>query len=82
MGRLQDKVAIVTGGGGGIGRATALMMAREGARVVVADLNLDAARDVTGQIEAAGGRAAAVPTCRATTAWSRWTGATGTRRCA
>jgi len=36
--RLKDKVAVITGGAQGIGRATALMMRREGAKVVVADL--------------------------------------------
>ena len=38
MGRLKDKVAIVTGGALGLGRATALLMAREGAKVVVTDM--------------------------------------------
>ena len=37
VGRLEDKVAIVTGAGRGVGRATAMLMAREGARVVIAD---------------------------------------------
>lgn len=44
MQRLQGKVAIVTGGGGGIGSATALRLVQEGARVVCADINLDAAQ--------------------------------------
>ena len=50
MGRLQDKVAIVTGAAAGIGRASAVLMAREGARVVVADVNIEAAQMVAGEI--------------------------------
>jgi len=60
MGRLQDKVAIVTGAAMGIGRATALLMAREGAKVVVADVKLEAAQAVAEAIRAAGGQASAV----------------------
>lgn len=56
-GRLAGKVAIVTGAASGIGRATALLMAREGAAVVVADLDAAGARAVAKEIEAAGGRA-------------------------
>lgn len=44
--RLKDKVCIVTGGGSGIGRATALMFAREGARLAIADKRKDAAQAV------------------------------------
>ena len=58
--RLQDNVAIVTGGGSGIGRGISLRFAAEGARVVVADLDLDAANGVVAEIEAAGGVASSV----------------------
>jgi NAD(P)-dependent dehydrogenase (short-subunit alcohol dehydrogenase family) len=50
----------ITGGGSGIGRATALLLAREGAAVVVADYNEAGAKETVAQIEAAGGKAAAV----------------------
>src|SRR5438552_18439582 len=56
-GILDGKVALVTGGGGGIGRATALAMVREGAKVAAADFNAAAARDTVAQINAAGGQA-------------------------
>jgi 3-oxoacyl-[acyl-carrier protein] reductase len=57
--RLTDRVAIVTGGASGIGAASALAMAREGARVLVVDLNEGGARKTVEQIEKAGGQAAA-----------------------
>ena len=57
MGRFSDKVAIVTGGGSGIGRATALLLAAEGARVTVADIAEPAAAEVVAAIEAGGGNA-------------------------
>ena len=57
---LKDKRAIVTGGASGIGRASALALARHGARVVVADIDGDGAAQVAREIAAAGG--AAVPT--------------------
>jgi NAD(P)-dependent dehydrogenase (short-subunit alcohol dehydrogenase family) len=60
MGRLQDRVAIITGGAGAIGRATGLRLAGEGARIVVADLNPDAAEAVAGEIRAAGSPALGV----------------------
>jgi NAD(P)-dependent dehydrogenase (short-subunit alcohol dehydrogenase family) len=55
MGRLTGRVAIVTAAASGIGRATALTMAREGARVVVADLDEAGTRAVSDEIRAAGG---------------------------
>jgi 3-oxoacyl-[acyl-carrier protein] reductase len=58
--RLQDQVAIITGGGQGIGRAYAQRFAREGAVVVVADINLDSATAVAAELQAAGGRATAL----------------------
>ena len=57
---LHNKAAIVTGGGSGIGEATALLFAAEGAQVVVADIRLDAARATTATITASGGTAVAV----------------------
>lgn len=56
MGRLADKVAVVTGAGSGIGRESALLFAREGARVVVAEVNDSAGREVAGEIERGGGK--------------------------
>src|SRR6266545_3838851 len=50
MGRLEGKVAIVTGAGSGIGEATARLMAREGASVVVADINGTEAERVAGEL--------------------------------
>lgn len=55
--RLQDKVAIVTGSGRSIGREIALRFAAEGATTVIADINLQNARAVAAEIDAAGGRA-------------------------
>jgi len=57
---LEDKVAIVTGSGRGIGEGIALVLAREGARVVVNDMNLENASSVVKKIEALGSKAIAV----------------------
>jgi meso-butanediol dehydrogenase/(S,S)-butanediol dehydrogenase/diacetyl reductase len=58
--RLADKVAMVTGGGAGIGRAILLAMAREGADALVADIRSDAAEAVAREVRALGRRAAAL----------------------
>ncbi|WP_213978974.1 SDR family NAD(P)-dependent oxidoreductase [Sphingomonas sp. dw_22] len=57
---LEGRVAIVTGAGGGLGRTHALYLARQGARVVVNDLGLEAAERVAAEIVAAGGKATAI----------------------
>jgi len=55
--RLENKVALITGAGSGIGRESALLFAREGARVVVADVNDQAGQAVVEELKAAGGEA-------------------------
>jgi NAD(P)-dependent dehydrogenase (short-subunit alcohol dehydrogenase family) len=57
MGMLDGKSALITGGGGGIGRATALAFAREGARLAVADFAAEAATETVALVNAAGGQA-------------------------
>jgi NAD(P)-dependent dehydrogenase (short-subunit alcohol dehydrogenase family) len=59
-GMLEGKVALVTGGGSGIGRATAVAMAREGARVAVSDLSKDGIEATVGLINAGGGQGIAI----------------------
>src|SRR3954452_12494555 len=56
-GLLDGKVALVTGAGSGIGRATSLKMAGSGARMVVSDVNEDGGRETVDAIEQAGGEA-------------------------
>ena len=56
--KLANRVAIVTGAGSGIGAASALAFAAEGARVLVVDIDETAAKTTVGNIEKAGGRAA------------------------
>jgi NAD(P)-dependent dehydrogenase (short-subunit alcohol dehydrogenase family) len=60
--RLQDKVAIVTGAGNGIGREIALAFAREGAVVVLADIDASGMKDASLALESMGGRAEALLT--------------------
>jgi NAD(P)-dependent dehydrogenase (short-subunit alcohol dehydrogenase family) len=52
--RLADKVAVVTGGGGGMGRATVMRFLREGAKVVIADFNAESGADTLAEIERLG----------------------------
>jgi NAD(P)-dependent dehydrogenase (short-subunit alcohol dehydrogenase family) len=58
--RLEDKAALVTGGASGIGRASALVFAREGASVVVSDVNLAGSEETVQEIKAGGGNAIAI----------------------
>ena len=57
MKQLQDKVAIITGAGSGIGKATAVLFAREGAKVVVSDINENHGNEVVELIKSNGGEA-------------------------
>jgi NAD(P)-dependent dehydrogenase (short-subunit alcohol dehydrogenase family) len=60
--KLKDRVAVITGAASGIGRACAIEFAKEGARVVLADLNLPGARETAARIAAAGGIAHPIQT--------------------
>ena len=56
--RLKNKIALITGGGAGIGKETCLLFAKEGAKVMVVDLNKEAGRSTMNEIKKAGGEAA------------------------
>ncbi|MCM8801156.1 MAG: 3-oxoacyl-[acyl-carrier-protein] reductase [Candidatus Omnitrophica bacterium] len=58
--RLKDKVALITGGAQGIGRAIAILFAQEGADVVIGDINLEEAKNTVSEIEALGRRSLAL----------------------
>ena len=57
MGRLEGKVCVITGAGSGIGRASALLFASEGGRIVAGDIDMDGARTTASDITAGGGQA-------------------------
>lgn len=57
MGRLDNKVAIITGAAGGMGKADALLFAKEGAKVAITDLQEDKIQEVVAEIQASGGEA-------------------------
>jgi NAD(P)-dependent dehydrogenase (short-subunit alcohol dehydrogenase family) len=57
---LENKIALVTGGGSGIGRAASLALSREGAKIVISDVNIAGGEETAHLIETAGGKAAFV----------------------
>jgi NAD(P)-dependent dehydrogenase (short-subunit alcohol dehydrogenase family) len=61
-GLLDGKVVVVTGAAGGIGRATCLLAAKEGARMAVTDLSADGLRTTAEMVHGVGGEAFALPT--------------------
>lgn len=60
--RLKNRIAIITGGGSGIGRTYCLGFSKEGAKVVIAEINLDDAKNVEKEIIDSGGDALAIKT--------------------
>jgi NAD(P)-dependent dehydrogenase (short-subunit alcohol dehydrogenase family) len=63
-GRLEDKVCVITGTGGSMGRATAMTFAREGASIVGCDVAVEPAQETVEMVEAAGGRMVSLQPCR------------------
>ena len=61
-GYFKGKTIAITGAGSGIGRATAVIFAREGARIVCGDINVDGGKETVGLVSAAGGEAIFVST--------------------
>ncbi|MFC4022303.1 3-oxoacyl-ACP reductase [Oceanobacillus longus] len=60
MGKLDNKVAFITGAGSGMGKAQSVLFAKEGAKVIAADINFDGVQKVVDQIKADGGEAVAI----------------------
>lgn len=60
MGKLEGHVCVVTGGGAGLGKGISMRIARDGAAVIIADINLEAGESAAKEIKAAGGEALAV----------------------
>lgn len=60
MGRVQGKVALITGGASGIGLSAATLLAKEGAKVVIADFNTAGAEEAAAEIQKAGGEATGI----------------------
>ena len=79
MGRLNDRVAVITGAGGGIGAEIAKLFASEGAKVVVNDLDAAPAEQTVADIKAAGGQAIA---CAGSVGSFRDTATASPHRCA
>ena len=61
MGRLEGRVAFITGAGRGIGAATALRMAEEGARVVLADVDTEGCKQVSAELDRLGSEGLVIP---------------------
>ena len=69
---LHDKIALVTGAGSGIGRATSLVLAREGATVVVSDINAEGGEETLSAIKDLGGDGSSTPMSPGPPTWQPW----------